>query len=214
MNARARAGGRTFTSALRAMVTSMSARRRRRDFSSVELTRASGTLDGEGLQVNLSCGRCRRLRTARRSCASSIRDTLEIIATSGPAACATRGRQHGEPYDLRRQNAHHRHHARCIRWAATEADIAGSLPDTLALAAREYRASRCSTAGPIELKDPAGAGCGEAHASPSCCRTMSRWTMSPSGHRRILDGRAPQRAGGRTRSWIRACSIRAPIPMG
>jgi AsmA-like C-terminal region/Protein of unknown function len=123
------------------------------DFSSVELTRASGTLDGEGLQVNwlrpvppIDNGRA-QLRIVDP-------DTLEIIATGGRQRMrnekqGTTGGLQIRGGKMRITGIMQRHQV-----GAIEADIAGSLPDTLALL-REPRLELLDRH-PIELKDPAG----------------------------------------------------------
>ncbi len=88
------------------------------------------------------------------------------------SACATRGKAaRGACRLLRRQNAHHRHHAAAHQVGAIEADIAGSLPDTLAL--RRCASRACAAARPSsDRTEKSGrTGCGEASASPSRCRT-------------------------------------------
>ena len=123
------------------------------DFSSVELTRASGTLDGEGLQVNwlrpvppIDNGRA-QLRIVDP-------DTLEIIATGGRQRM--RNEKQGSTGGLQIRSGRMRITGIMQRHqvGAIEADIAGSLPDTLALL-REPRLALLDRH-PIELKDPAG----------------------------------------------------------
>jgi hypothetical protein len=123
------------------------------DFSSAELTRASGTLDGEGLQVNwlrpvppIDNGRA-QLRIVDP-------DTLEIIATGGRQRI--RNEKQGGPGGLQIRGGKMRITGMMQRRqvGAIEADIAGSLPDTLALL-RDPRLALLDRH-PIELKDPAG----------------------------------------------------------
>ena len=123
------------------------------DLSSVELTRASGTLDGEGLQVHwlrpvppIDNGQA-KLRIVDP-------DTLEITVTGGrerlpnqkdasPAGLQIRGGR------MRITGIMQPHQIGVI-----EADIAGPLPDALALL-REPRLGLLDRH-PIELKNPAG----------------------------------------------------------
>ncbi len=123
------------------------------DFSSMELTRASGTLDGEGLQVNwlrpvppIDNGQA-QLRIVDP-------DTLEITATGGRQRL--RNEKQGSTGGLQIRSGRMRITGIMQRHqvGAIDADIAGSLPDTLALL-REPRLELLDRH-PIELKDPTG----------------------------------------------------------
>jgi len=123
------------------------------DLSSVQLTRASGALDGEGLQVNwlrpvppIDNGRA-QLRILDP-------DTLEIIVTGGRQRLG--GQKEGSAGGLQIRGGRVRITGimQPHQVGAIEADIAGQLPDALALL-REPRLGLLDRH-PIELKAPAG----------------------------------------------------------
>lgn len=123
------------------------------DLSSVQLTRASGALDGEGLQVNwlrpvppIDNGRA-QLRILDP-------DTLEIIVTGGRQRLS--GQKEGSAGGLQIRGGRVRITGimQPHQVGAIEADIAGPLPDALALL-REPRLGLLDRH-PIELKAPAG----------------------------------------------------------
>ena len=92
---------------------------------------------------------------------------------------------------------------------AIEADIAGSLPDTLALL-REPRLALLDRH-PIELKDPAGQAAVKLSLSIPLQNDvrMDDIAIRAQAH---LDGRASRRAGGGTRSGSGRVRSDAPIP--
>jgi hypothetical protein len=123
------------------------------NLSSVQLTRASGALDGEGLQVNwlrpvppIDNGRA-QLRILDP-------DTLEIIVTGGRQRLS--GQKEGSAGGLQIRGGRVRITGimQPHQVGAIEADIAGPLPDALAL----LRVPRLGLLDrhPIELKAPAG----------------------------------------------------------
>ena len=123
------------------------------DFSSVELTRASGTLDGEGLQVNwlrpvppIDNGQA-QLRIVDP-------DTLEIIVTGGRQRLRNEKQASTGGLQIRSGRMRITGLMQQDQTGAIEADIAGSLPDTLALL-REPRLALLDRH-PIDLKNPAG----------------------------------------------------------
>ncbi len=123
------------------------------DLSSVELTQASGTLDGEGLQVNW-LRPVPPIENGRAQLRIVDPDTLEIIATGGRQRL--RNEKQGSTGGLQIRGGRMRITGMMQRHqvGAIEADIAGSLPDTLALL-REPRLALLDRH-PIELKDPVG----------------------------------------------------------
>jgi AsmA-like protein/uncharacterized protein DUF3971 len=123
------------------------------DLSSVQLTRASGALDGEGLQVNwlrpvppIDNGRA-QLRILDP-------DTLEIIVTGGRQRLSGQKEVGAGGLQIRGGQVRISGIMQPHQVGAIEADIAGPLPDALALL-REPRLGLLDRH-PIELKAPAG----------------------------------------------------------
>lgn len=120
------------------------------DLSSVELTRAQGTLDGEGLQVHwlrpvppIDNGQA-QLRVIDP-------DTLEIVVSGGRERLRTAG---AGGLQIRSGRMRITGIMQPHQVGAIEADITGSLPDALALL-REPRLGLLDRH-PIDLKNPAG----------------------------------------------------------
>ena len=127
--------------------------RRRADLSSVELTRASGTLDGDGLQVHwlrpvppIDNGQA-QLRIVDP-------DTLEIIVTGGRQRLRNQKEASAGGLQIRGGRMRITGIMQPHQIGVIDADIAGSLPDALALL-REPRLALLDRH-PIELKNPAG----------------------------------------------------------
>ena len=127
--------------------------RRRADLSSIELTRASGTLDGTGLQVHwlrpvppIDNGQA-QLRIVDP-------DTLDIIVTGGRQRL--RNLKEASPAGLQIRGGRMRITGlmQPQQIGVIDADVAGSLPDALALL-REPRLALLDRH-PIDLKNPAG----------------------------------------------------------
>jgi hypothetical protein len=121
------------------------------DLSSVALTRARGTLDGDGLQVNwlrpippIDNGQA-QLRIVDP-------DTLEIIVTGGRQRLRKEAGAGG--LQIRGGQMHITGIMQPHQIGVIEADVAGSLPDALSLL-REPRLALLDRH-PIELKNPAG----------------------------------------------------------
>ena len=156
--------------------------RRRRICPSVELTRASGTLDGEGLQVHwlrpvppIDNGQA-QLRIVDP-------DTLEIIVTGGRQRLRNQKEASAGGLQIRGGRMRITGLMQPHQIGVIEADIAGPLPDALALL-REPRLALARS--PSDRPEEPGRP-GDGETQPHRCRWRTRcgWTTSPSRCRRI-----------------------------
>ena len=144
---------RTSRSASRATAMSISACATSTDLSTVELTRASGTLDGDGLQVHwlrpvppIDNGQA-QLRIVDP-------DTLEITVTGGRQRLRNQKEASAAGLQIRGGKVRITGIMQPHQIGAIDADIAGPLPDAVALL-REPRLALLDRH-PIDLKNPAG----------------------------------------------------------